>query len=132
MDSGAGPVEAPQEDQTESGSSYVITVPPREKKAPPNPRVYNVREDLQGNVEMRPIRAAEQRSDIASPLVGEQYWLIALRSGLIYAAERYSAQENTLQFTTRDGTEFVVSRSEIDLPFTEQLNRDLGWSFSYP
>jgi hypothetical protein len=132
MDAGTGPVEVPQEDQTESGSSYVITVPPREKKAPPNPRVYNVREDLQGNVEMRPIRAADQPSDVASPSVKGRYWLIALRSGLIYAAERYSAQENTFQFTTRGGTEFVVSRSEIDLPFTEQLNRDLGWTFGYP
>ncbi len=132
MDAGTGPVEVPQGDQTESGSSYVITVPAREKKAPPTPRVYDVREDVKGNVEMRPIRAADQRSDIASPSVGEQYWLIALRSGLIYAAERYSAQENTFQFTTRDGTEFVVSRSEIDLPFTEQLNRDLGWSFGDP
>lgn len=132
MDAGTGPVEVPLEDQTESRSSYVITVPAREKKASPNPRVYDLREDVKGNVEMRPIRAADQRSDIASPSVGEQYWLIALRSGLIYAAERYSAQENTFQFTTRDGTEFVVSRSEIDLPFTEQLNRDLGWSFGYP
>jgi hypothetical protein len=128
IDNGAGPIKVPQQTQTESASAYVVAVPPREEKAPPTPRVYDIREDIEGNVEMTPIHSTNRPAAVSSPSADAPYWLIALRNGQIHATSRYSTRGDTLQFKTRDGTQFVVSLSELDRPFTERLNSDLGRS----
>lgn len=125
IDDGERTVPAPQDNNSTANSANVVTVAPREPKTPPNPRVYDVREDADGNVEMTPLKSSDDRR---TPPV-TKYWLIALESGTIHAAARYSVDGDTIQFTRRDGTHFVVSRNEVDLPFTEQLNRDLGRRF---
>ncbi len=124
MDSGRGPVEVEQEAEG-SGSEYVITVPP--KKPSPNPRVYDVRETAGGGVEMRDFQGVSRST---SPPV--DYWLIALKGGLIHAVGRYGMEDETFRFTTLKGKEFVVSPSEVDFDFTAQLNADLGREFVEP
>lgn len=62
----------------------------------------------------------------------QQYWLIALKGGLIYAAERYWMQNGTFRFRTLAGKEFIISPIEIDLEFSRQLNAERGLDFDLP
>lgn len=129
IDSGYGPVEVPEEERAESERAYVMTAPSREPKEPPTPRVYDVREDADGRVEMTSIAAGDGRETLQNSV---DYWLIALKGGLIYAADQYWRQQETFRFTTLEGKEFVVSMAELDVDFTERLNADLGRRFRKP
>ena len=74
--------------------------------------------------EEKPDEAAQQEapSDEAEP----EYWLIALRGGLIYAVSGYALEERALRFVTLQGDEYVVPLAELDRDFTVKLNRDRG------
>jgi len=52
--------------------------------------------------------------------------LIALYGGLIYAAQDYWLEGNTLHFVTARGDEYVVSIVEVDLDESARLNRERG------
>ncbi len=69
----------------------------------------------------------EYRKDIEEIL-----WLLALKEGTILAATDYWLEDNALHYVRRDGTPSAVSLSEIDLPFTKQLNGERGLAFRLP
>lgn len=54
------------------------------------------------------------------------YILIALAGGLIYAVESYELDFGAITFTTIQGERYVVSRAEVDVEFTQQLNAERG------
>lgn len=127
IDSGSGPTEvAPDETEDSTVSANVINVPPREPKQPPRSRVFDVRETVDGEIETRNLddHASVQRQNPAA-----DYWLIALKGSLIYAADRYQQSDDTFRFRTLEGKEFVVPLAEVDVAFTEKLNADLGNDF---
>jgi len=59
-----------------------------------------------------------------------EYGLIALNGGLIYAASEYRVDGRTLRFLTVQGDQYVVSLDEVDVGFSERLNRERGSEFS--
>lgn len=128
VDSGAGPTAvAPERDVATSSSANVITVPPSESKRPPRSRVFDVGETADGQITTRVLDhypGENKRRPSA------EYWLIALKGGLIYAAGSYEERDDTFRFRTLEDKQFVVPLAEVDLVFTEKLNSDLGKEFS--
>ena len=128
VDSGSGPTAAPQEGEAStSGSANVITVPPREPQTPPHSRVFDVGQTADGRVTTRTLDHYPGEERRRPPA---EYWLIALKGGLIYAAENYEERDDTFRFRTLEDKQFVVPLAEVDLAFTEKLNGDLGREFS--
>ena len=128
IDSGSGPAAVAQDGETSTSSNAnVITVPPQEPRKPPQPRVFDVGETANGEVTTRILDhyPGEQRQSPAA-----EYWLIALRGGLIYAADSFEERDDTFRFRTLEDKQFVVPLAEVDLAFTEKLNRDLGRDFN--
>lgn len=125
LDNGSGPTEISQPEDTaedNGGNSNANRV--QRDNPPPRSRTYEVHENAEGKVEMTSIGASRQAS--------QDYWLIALRGGLIYAVERYWRQDETFRFLTLNGKEFVISPAEFDLEFTKRLNADRGKEFREP
>lgn len=63
------------------------------------------------------------------------YWLLALKDGIIRAVTDYRAADDRaaddrLVFVLRDGMESFVLIEELDLEFTQQLNRERGTDFN--
>jgi hypothetical protein len=85
---------------TRSGSGYVVTVGEE-------------------------VEAQEQPAE-APDSEEPDYWLIALRGGLIYAVSGYAIEERAFRFVTLQGDEFVVPIAELDREFTAKLNLDRG------
>ena len=75
-------------------------------------------------VSVRPEPADSQEQEVGE--VEDDYVLIALAGGLIYAAESYELDFATLTFTTIQGERYVVSRAEVDVDFTKKLNAERG------
>ena len=105
----------------------MITVPPSESKKPPQSRVFDVRETADGEITTRILDhyPGENKRRPAA-----EYWLIALKGGLIYAAVGYEERDDTFRFRTLEDKQFVVPLAEVDLAFTETLNSDLGREFN--
>jgi|GEM_PF-2061241 len=59
---------------------------------------------------------------------GPEYWLIALRGGLIYAAVEFGVEHRALWFVTKQGDEYVVPLAEVDAAFSRKLNADRGYT----
>lgn len=55
------------------------------------------------------------------------YWLIALRGGLIYAATEFGEEHRALWFVTVQGDEYVVPLAEVDAAFSRRLNQERGF-----
>lgn len=55
------------------------------------------------------------------------YWLIALRGGLIYAATEFGVEHRALWFVTMQGDEYVVPLAEVDAEFCRRLNAERGY-----
>lgn len=128
VDSGSGPTEVTQEnDAATSNSANVRTVRPREPQQPPRSRVFEVGETADGEVTTRILDDYPGENRRRPPA---EYWLIALKGGLIYAAMSYEERDETFRFQTRDDKQFVVPLAEVDLAFTEKLNSDLGREFN--
>ncbi len=87
------------------------------------------RAELAGRSRVYEVGDGDEAADDAAR---REYWLIALKGGLIYAAERYWMQNETFRFKTMNGKEFIVSPVEIDLEFTEQINAERGLAFELP
>ncbi len=128
IDSGSGPTPVTQEEETATSSSAnVITVPQQEPQKPPHSRVFDVGKTADGEVTTRVLDhypGQEGRRPAAD------YWLIALKGGLIYAAESFEERDETFRFRTLEDKQFVVPLAEVDLAFTEKLNSDLGREFN--
>ena len=91
---------------TRAGAGYVVTVG----------------EEPAGEVEEE-ARAVEEATE--PPAASEpDYWLIALRGGLIYAVSDYTIESRALRFVTLQGDEYVVPLAELDRDFTVKLNQD--------
>ena len=56
------------------------------------------------------------------------FWLIALRGGLIYAVSEYGTEDRAVWFVTVQGDEYVAPLAEIDLAFTTKLNAERGFA----
>jgi hypothetical protein len=124
IDSGSGPTAVEQENETATSSeANVITVPAAEPKVPRS-RVFDVGQTADGRVTTRDYPAEGSSSRQA------EYWLIALKGGLIYAADSFEERDDTFRFHTLEDKEFVVPLAEVDLGFTEKLNGDLGREFN--
>lgn len=125
LDDGSGPAAVEQESEAStSGDANVITVPPREPQRIPRSRVFDVGQTADGRVTTRDY-SAEERSRPSA-----EYWLIALKGGLIYAAHSFEERDDTFRFRTVEDKQFVVPLAEVDLAFTEKLNSDLGREFN--
>ena len=66
--------------------------------------------------------AAEGRPAETPP----EYWLIALRGGLIYAAKDFEVEPHAVWFITMQGDEYIVPRQEVDAVFSRKLNAERG------
>lgn len=66
------------------------------------------------------------------PEVDTSVWLIALDGGLVRAVRDYWLDSGVFYYVLRDGTEGSMPLSEVDLPLTEQLNRERGLIFRLP
>ena len=75
-------------------------------------------------VSVRPEPEDSQEQEVGE--VEDDYVLIALAGGLIYAAESYELDFAMLTFTTIQGERYVVSRAEVDVEFTKRLNAERG------
>jgi hypothetical protein len=62
----------------------------------------------------------------------ERYWLIAQRDNSIVAVTDYWLDGSTLNYVTRQGTKGSVDLSQVDIPFTRQLNTERGLEFRLP
>ena len=125
MDSGSGPTAMEQETETATSSeANVITVPPSEPRRVPRSRVFDVGQTADGRVTTRDYPAEGNSRPSA------EYWLIALKGGLIYAADSFEERDDTFRFHTLEDKQFVVPLAEVDLAFTEKLNGDLGREFN--
>ncbi len=115
---GPSVVEVQPEVATDSQTTYTVddgaAEPPVGTRIEGRSKVYEVREQD---------KPAEAQGD---------YWLIALKGGLIYAAERFWMQNETFRFKTMAGKEFIVSPVEVDVEFTQELNGDRGREFQMP
>jgi hypothetical protein len=130
VDSGSGPTPIAQENETATaGSAKVRTVQTREFSDAPRSRVFEVGESADGDVTTRILDHYPSENRRRPPA---EYWLIALKGGLIYAAESYEERDETFRFRTLEDKQFVVPLAEIDLDFTAKLNRDLGREFNLP
>jgi hypothetical protein len=127
VDSGAGPTAVAQEgDAATAGSANTVTVPPRETQQPPRSRVFEVGTSADGDVTTRMLNHYPGENRRRAPA---EYWLIALKGGLIYAAGSYEERDDTFRFQTLADKQFVVPLAEVDLAFTAKLNGDLGREF---
>lgn len=127
VDSGSGPIAVEQQsDASTSSDDNVIEVPPREPRRAPRSRVFDVDQTVDGRVTTRTLDHYPGEESSRPPA---EYWLIALRGGLIYAAGSFEERDDTFRFRTLEDKQFVVPLAEIDLTFTEKLNSDLGKEF---
>jgi len=128
IDSGSGPTAVAQDGESATSSSAnVITVPPQEPRRPPHSRVFDVRETADGEVTTRVLDHYPGEERRRPPA---EYWLIALRGGLIYAADSFEERDETFRFRTLEAKQFVVPLAEVDVDFTKKLNSDLGRDFN--
>jgi hypothetical protein len=128
IDSGSGPNAVVQDaETTTSGSANVVTMPPQEPQRVPRSRVFDVRETADGEVTTRVLDHYPGEERQRPPA---EYWLIALKGGLIYAADSFEERDETFRFRTLEAKEFVVPLAEVDVAFTERLNSDLGRDFN--
>ena len=128
IDSGTGPNAVAQDGESATASgANAITVPPRELQRPPRSRVFDVRETADGEITTRVLDHYPGEERQRAPA---EYWLIALKGGLIYAADSFEERDETFRFRTLEAKEFVVPLAEVDVAFTEKLNSDLGRDFS--
>jgi hypothetical protein len=72
-----------------------------------------------------------EREIIRTP-PGERYWLIAFKDKNIRAITDYWLEGSTLHYITRDGNQFSAPLSDVDIPFTKELNRQRGLEFRLP
>jgi hypothetical protein len=128
MDSGSGPTAvAPDGESATSSSANVITVPPQEPQKTPHSRVFDVGKTADGEVTTRILDHYPGEERRGPPA---EYWLIALKGGLIYAADSFEERDETFRFRTLENKQFVVPLAELDLAFTKKLNSDLGREFN--
>ena len=127
VDSGSGPAAVAQDGESATSSSAnVITVPPQEPQKV-HSRVFDVGKTANGEVTTRILDHYPGENRRSPPA---EYWLIALRGGLIYAADSFEERDDTFRFRTLEDKQFVVPLAEVDLAFTEKLNSDLGRDFN--
>jgi hypothetical protein len=103
-------IAVPGSTMTRSGAGYVITVGDGESEG-----------------DAAEIPSAEESSSeetVATETGDPDYWLIALRGGLIYAVSDYAIEARALRFVTLQGDEYVVPLAELDRNFTVKLNQD--------
>ncbi|MBI1353399.1 MAG: hypothetical protein GC160_03560 [Acidobacteria bacterium] len=96
--------------QTQSSASHVIVVGDEKADA----------------TAPEPEAPADGSDPNAAPAQDPEYWLIALRGGLIYAAADYQVEPHALWFLTAQGDEYVVPLAEVDVAFSRKLNTERG------
>ena len=102
----------------------IVTPPPQiiymmqGEPAPPEPRRESVITYIVPSREPPPEAAAAQRP-----------FLIALNNQSIYTAAEYWVEDGTLHYVSPLGAHNQVSLDQIDLAFTERLNRERGLDF---
>jgi len=62
----------------------------------------------------------------------KRYWLVALKDGTVRIATDYWTEGNTLHYMLREGTKSTAPLSDVDVPFTKQLNQERGMEFRLP
>lgn len=79
-------------------------------------------------IEVGEEKPAEADASSDAEAVDPDYWLIALRGGLIYAAVEFGVEHRALWFVTKQGDEYVVPLAEVDAAFSKKLNADRGYA----
>jgi hypothetical protein len=103
-------IAVPGSTMTRSGAGYVITVGDDENEG--------------DEAEIPSTEASSPEETVAADAGDPDYWLIALRGGLIYAVSDYAIEARALRFVTLQGDEYVVPLAELDRSFTVKLNQD--------
>ena len=80
----------------------------------------------------RPIDQGGQQQPSQRTAPAERYWLVALKDGTILAVTDYWLEGATLHYLSRSGSESTVEYAQVDLDFTNRLNRDRGMEFQAP
>ena len=75
----------------------------------------------------RPAPAQQPASD-----QGQGYYLIAFTDHTIQAATAYKLDGDQFHWITREGQELQIPVSKVDIPFTQQMNRDRNVDFQFP
>ena len=113
----------------------VIYVPPGRRSYSSSSHVITVGQDDGREISARDLPSTDSAPPDPEPPTAEEanedeYYLIALEGGLIYAASSYTVNGRTLEFVTLQGERYVVSLAELDLTFTRKLNSDRGVEIS--
>ena len=132
-------IEVPAGMATGSSSEHVVTVDPGAQAEPerlPESKIFEVRprtpgpRGAGGEVEEVPLEPDARGLGAAEDNPEEPFFhLIALKGGLIYAAREHWLEGNTLHYITTQGDRYVVPLAEVDLGFSERLNRERGMQF---
>ena len=109
----------------------VIYVPPGRRSYSSSSHVITVGQSGGRDLSARESSPGEPEPQALEEAVADEYYLIALEGGLIYAAKSYSVNGGALEFTTLQGERYVVSLAELDLTFTRKLNTDRGVEVSF-
>jgi len=62
----------------------------------------------------------------------QNYWLIAFTDHTIQAATAYKVEGDQFHWITREGREMQVPLSRVDIPYSQQLNRDRNVDLQIP
>ena len=90
------------------------------------------------NAPIPPSPSLEERQSTPPPAIIQQddpsptIYLIAMKDGSIAAALGYWMEDDTLNYTTRDGNRNRVSIERVDLDFSAKLNADRQVEFKLP
>jgi hypothetical protein len=63
---------------------------------------------------------------------GGNYYLIAFNNHTIQAATAYKVEGNQFHWITREGQEMQAPLSSVDIPYSQQLNRDRNVDLQIP
>ncbi|HYK90144.1 MAG TPA: hypothetical protein VE398_15320, partial [Acidobacteriota bacterium] len=60
------------------------------------------------------------------------YWLIALKNDTILAVTDYWLEGSVFHYMSREGKQYSIDYSQVDLDLTRQLNTERGLEFKPP
>jgi hypothetical protein len=75
---------------------------------------------------------APQQQTRSSGGSNQGYYLIAFNDHTIQAATAYKVEDNQIHWITREGQEMQAPLSSVDIPFSQQINRDRNVEFPIP
>jgi hypothetical protein len=88
----------------------------------------------QGQGQVAPSPGAPQQTQPQAAIQGApgQYYLIAFTDHTIQAANAYKVEGDQIYWQDRDNKEHHAPLSKVDVPFSQQINRDRSVDFQIP